>query len=248
MKYLITGGHGNLGSKIRKHIVCASPTHAEMPVEDYPTVLEYFSRVKPDVCIHLAGFIDTKKCENEPSTAFEVNVLGTYNIFRACEIFGTKLIYISTDHVFGDDKGMYKETDKPTPHGVYAWTKYLSEVITLHNPNNMVIRTSFIAKLPPPDEIPGVFKDKYFSGKTVVEIAKDISEAIKMNLSGIWHIGGKRTTILEVAKKRWEELGIVSTGYGTISVEDNPFSRCGIPYLKDSSLDVSKWEEERKKH
>ena len=62
---------------------------------------EQFSQIKPDLVIHCAGMTNVENCEKMPIQANDMNVVVTENIARACSN-KTKLIYISTDQVYGE--------------------------------------------------------------------------------------------------------------------------------------------------
>jgi dTDP-4-dehydrorhamnose reductase len=236
-KVLLTGGSGRLGSVLKNYLEgdVLTPTSEELDITDRQKVDVFFRKNKPNQIIHAAALADVCKCELEPELAFKINVLGTYFIFAACQKYKAKLIYISTDHIFDGEKGNYKETDRPNPQGVYALTKYLGEQITLLNPKNLIIRTSFLKSF----DLPAAFVDKYFSGDLVDIIAQDIALAVKFNLKGIWNIGGPRVSIYEIAKKLKPDVK-------PMKLADNPINKVGLKYLKDTSLDITKWQNFKK--
>jgi dTDP-4-dehydrorhamnose reductase len=238
MRTLLTGGSGRLGSVLKKYLnkpLC--PSSSELDVTDRASVDKYFSKHKISSVIHAAAFADVGGCEADPAKAVLLNILGTMNIFNACKIHGARLIYISTDHIFDGKSGNYKENAKPRPAGIYAITKTLAENVTLFDKNNLVIRTSFIKSFP----LAAAFEDKYFSGDTAVVIAKDIALAAESALSGIINVGGKKVSIYEVAKK-------LNPKVTKMKLKDNPITKCGLPYLKDTSLNTSKWQLYKKRH
>ena len=59
-----------------------------------------FGQIKPDLLIHCASLTSVDDCEKRPLQAKDANVVVTENIARACSN-KTKLIYISTDQVYG---------------------------------------------------------------------------------------------------------------------------------------------------
>lgn len=230
-KIAITGVTGRLGSVLIEKRPELKPLLYNLTLDkDYwfhPEV--FFNDV--DMIIHCAAFTDVRKAEKYPSNCSSLNILGTYNLFRACEEYGVKLITISTDHIFDGERGNYTEDSKPTPIGIYAQTKKIAEDITLLNPNNTVIRTSFIKDF----TLPKAFVDKYFSGDTVDVIADEILKAIDLKiLGGIWNIATEKKTIYDVAKKLNKKVG-------KMKLADNPVNDVGLKYLKDVSLDTSKW-------
>ncbi len=67
-------------------------------VRDYDKCKLIFEKYKPDLVFHAAAHKHVPLMENNPEEAVKNNVLGTYNIARLCEEFGTKkMVLISTD-------------------------------------------------------------------------------------------------------------------------------------------------------
>ena len=68
---------------------------------------------------------------------------------NVCKKFNTKLIYISTDHLFDGKSLIYKEDDVCNPINVYSRTKLKSEnYIKKRLKNFLIIRTNFFGKGP----------------------------------------------------------------------------------------------------
>ncbi len=237
MSTLLTGGTGRLGSEILKHLPkTLAPSSRELDITNRSSVQSFFNKNKLKIIIHCAAMTDVCACETDPDQAMKINVTGLMNLLDSCRKYNTKLVYISTDHIFDGKKGNYKEDDMPNPFGVYAFTKFLGEKITLLNPKNLVIRTSFIKKF----ELPRAFKNKFFSGDTADVIAKDITLAVQSDLKGIWNIGGNKVSIYDIAKKLKPDVL-------PMKLKDNPINKVGLSYLKDVSLDVSRWQAFKRK-
>lgn len=103
-----------------------------------PSTLDVIRQDKDhSIVLHLAAKADVDGCEKdkeqgEEGAAYQINVKGTENVVNACKEGNKKIIYISTDFVFGGDdtpEGGYKEEDKPNPINWYSKTKYLGEEI-----------------------------------------------------------------------------------------------------------------------
>ena len=85
-----------------------------------------FGQIKPDIVIHCAGLINIDFCEREPELANAGNVTVTENIARICSS-KTKLIYISTDQVYGDIIDYSENRENLNPLNQYGKTKLLGE-------------------------------------------------------------------------------------------------------------------------
>jgi len=116
----------------------------DITIPDSMTVV--FRKVKPDAIIHTAALTDVDLCEKEQKKAYSVNVEGTRNLVRLCEINAIPMVYISTDYVFDGMKGDYRENDTPNPVNIYGKSKLDGEHIVrrMENGDWAVIRTSFL--------------------------------------------------------------------------------------------------------
>ena len=81
-----------------------------------------FSQINPDIVIHCAGLVNIDFCEREPELANVGNVTVTENIARICSP-KTKLIYISTDQVYGDIIDYSENRENLNPLNQYGKTK-----------------------------------------------------------------------------------------------------------------------------
>jgi len=82
---------------------------------------------KFDIVFHLAAFSKTGLCEQNPEKSYDINVLGTKNIFQYSYKNKIPLIFTSTDLVFDGVKGNYSEKDKANPINIYGKHKLLAE-------------------------------------------------------------------------------------------------------------------------
>jgi len=110
-------------------------------VETLPAQMEQY---RPDAVIHTAGMSVVDQCEREPEKAREVNAVLARNVAGAAATLGVRLIHISTDHLFGGTRSLYKEDDTPEPLNAYAQTKLLAEQwVTEAHPEALIVRTNF---------------------------------------------------------------------------------------------------------
>ncbi len=115
-------------------------------ITDKAFVRRTIRELSPKVVIHTAAYTDVDGCENDPDTAFKINVLGTENVARACAEYGAGMVYLSTDYVFnGKKRRSYKVSDKPCPLNVYGESKLAGEIIVRSLiRNSIVVRTSWL--------------------------------------------------------------------------------------------------------
>lgn len=150
MKYLITGGSGQLGREMEellKEQQCdfTSYNSSDLNILDKNKIEEVFERDQPDVVIHCAAYTAVDKAEEDEMNG-QVNVEGTRNIAEACKKHGALMIYISTDYVFdGTSEKEYKETDQTNPLNAYGKAKLKGEQIVREILERYyIVRTSWV--------------------------------------------------------------------------------------------------------
>lgn len=169
---LITGANGMVGSYVDFGI---KTDKRMLDVTDLEEVIKIIDKYKPATIIHLAAETDVDRCERDPSYAYAVNAIGTYNVSVAARNVGAKMVYISTSAVFdGLSKVPYNENDKPNPQYFYGHSKYVGEVLVKDISDNHIIA-----------RVCGVFgggpkKDQKFVSKIINQIAQEGCKEIKV--------------------------------------------------------------------
>jgi dTDP-4-dehydrorhamnose reductase len=131
-KMLITGARGILGGDLASFFSSSyrlfPVSSRDFDIRDEGRVLAYLDSVKPDIVLHSAAIADVDRCESDRETARAVNIRGTENVAGACRKTGARMIYYSTDYVFGGEKtSFYVESDTPDPVNYYGYTKLEGE-------------------------------------------------------------------------------------------------------------------------
>lgn len=133
-KVLVTGVGGFLGARVaaffsEKGYEVAGLAHSDLDISDPGAVLARFKTERPDAVIHCAAISDTGYSQQHPDESYKVNVEGSVNIATACVAVGAKLIYMSSDQVYGGCKieGPLPESLDLSPNGVYGQHKLLAE-------------------------------------------------------------------------------------------------------------------------
>jgi dTDP-4-dehydrorhamnose reductase len=109
-------------------------------LDDELAVSQLFAEERPRLIIHCAGVCDVEVCETSPEFAYSVNVEGT-RILVDYAPADTRILYCSSDHVFGGDGGPYYEDTAPVPISVYGRTRVAAEQLVLARPNTLVVRS-----------------------------------------------------------------------------------------------------------
>lgn len=150
MKVIVTGAHGQLGSDV----VCAlqksghTPIPAdreEFDITDADQTQAFFLLHRPDAVIHCAAYTAVDKAESEADICRLVNVTGTENVARAAEMIHAKMLYISTDYIYGGQgETPLCESSPASPLNVYGQTKYAGELAAQKCSRLFVVRTSWV--------------------------------------------------------------------------------------------------------
>jgi len=239
MKILITGASGRLGKELIKIYPDAlTPTIEEMDITNPKSILNYISKHKPDIVIHLAALTDIRKCEEEKELVWKTNVLGTRDLIKACLSFNKDcyFVYLSTACVFYGDRGNYSENDIPHPKNFYSLTKFLGEIMVQcygDGANWLIIRTNFVPREKWP--YPKAFTDRWGTYLFADDLVEAIKKVIDQKLTGIVHIcGEEKLSMYELAKITTPDVQPMTlTKYsGPPLTQDMSLISKRIPYFK----------------
>ena len=191
-----------------------SPGNSAPMVHDWPTLnLEdpewvgtVFSQYRPDILLYAHAVCDVPKCEADPAWAYEMNVGHLHRVLRVLPE-KTRLVYVSSDHVFGGD-GIYDEESLPCPISVYGHTRVQAERFVLDRPQSLVIRTG-LAIGPSPNGRTGhldwlryrtqhnlpitIVVDEYRSTVWVEDLALRVMTLAQSQEAGIRHVSATQT-------------------------------------------------------
>jgi dTDP-4-dehydrorhamnose reductase len=92
----------------------------------------------PAILIYGHAVCDVPKCESAPEWAREINVGQVRDVLSMLPA-QTRVVYVSSDHVFGGD-GIYNEEAEPCPISVYGRTRVEAERLVLERPGSLVVR------------------------------------------------------------------------------------------------------------
>lgn len=150
MKLLVTGAGGMLAQAVLKtahttgHEVVAFDRGA-LDITNSEATRRALDEHRPDAVLHCAGYTRVDDAEHDQSGAFAVNTEGTRNIARAAALVGARLVYPSTDYVFGGTSRVpYRPDHPPSPLNVYGRSKLAGEEAAREAGSWLVIRTSWL--------------------------------------------------------------------------------------------------------
>lgn len=145
---LVKRGHAAVGSDIKDE--CDAPCeYVRLDITAVDDVRRVIESVKPDAVVHCAAWtaVDAAEdAENRP-TVRAINADGTRNIASACRDVGCKMIYISTDYVFGGegDTPWDPDCEDFAPLNYYGKTKLDGEFAVRENLTKFfIVRTSWV--------------------------------------------------------------------------------------------------------
>jgi dTDP-4-dehydrorhamnose reductase len=271
---MLVGADGQLGSDLKKVLSkddLVPLTISDLDITDEEKVNKLITKTSPDVVVNTAAFNDVDGSETKEATAFAVNALGPKNLAIACNSAGAKLVHISTDYVFdGESDAPYCEEDPANPRSAYGisklcgelFVKYLMKKYFLIRPSSLFgsagcmgkggsnFVESVIKKAKSPDAIK-VVSDQIASPTYTFDLAQKISELIRTDYYGLFHVTNKGAcSWFGFAKKTFELLGMTVT-LQKISLNDwkAPAQRPKYSVLKHQRLidlgmdDLRSWED-----
>lgn len=222
IKIFTIGGSGLVGSRIRE-LLAFSYIFDDLSLTTgvditKPETLEVIKQDREHaIVLHLAAKADVDSCEKDKvrgreGQAYKINVEGLKHVIAAARSSNKKIIYISTDFVFGTGEppvGGYAETDTPRPLNWYGETKYQAEEMVKNSGLSFLIlriaypyRKEFAEKK---DFVRSLLERLKNNQKTAVvtdhlmnpTFIDDIAYALKIlidtNASGIFHVVGSQT-------------------------------------------------------
>lgn len=177
-KLLLIGAAGRLGGYLAAHLQAntdyeivrqsrsaASPGWVQFDPRDCHELGASLDAIRPDAVVNAAALTDVDYCQLHPIEAYTANAAVVDNLARWIELQRpqTRLIHISTDHVYGGT-GYQAEADVKIVN-FYAYTKYIAEHHAAKCINHLNIRTNFFGNL-------GVFGRQSYSDWIVGELEK----------------------------------------------------------------------------
>lgn len=206
MKVLVTGFNGQLGFDVVKElnsrsIECKGVDLSDFDITDRDQTLAYLRGYAPDVVVHCAAYTAVDKAEDDEETCRKVNVDGSENLAIGCNELGAKMLYVSTDYVYGGLGDVaFETTDKTDPKSVYGKTKLEGENAVIRNVDKyFIVRTSWVfgingnnfvktmLRLGAERDVLTVVDDQIGSPTYTPDLARLICDLIMTDEYGIYH-------------------------------------------------------------
>ena len=202
-----------------------SPSIRDWPIlqlENSQWIDQVLTQYEPALLLYSHAVCDVPKCETDPTWAYEVNVGNLQRVLKALPAH-TRLVYVSSDHVFGED-GTYDERSVPCPISVYGRTRVEAERLVLKRADSLVVRTG-LAIGPSPNGRTGhldwlryrkqrqlpitIVKDEYRSVVWVEDLARRVMALVASKETGLRHVAATRAVSrIELAEYLLKRLGL----------------------------------------
>ncbi len=244
MKIIVTGAKGQLGYDVIKQlesegIEAVGVDLPEFDITDSVAVDAFIGSERPDGVIHCAAYTAVDTAENEKELCTAVNETGTQNIAQACEKYGCKLIYISTDYVFSGEGTEAFETDSPkAPCNHYGASKLAGEIAALGCSKCFIVRISWVFGINGKNFVKTMLRlsetrdeltvvcDQVGSPTYTPDLSVLLSDMIKTEKYGVYHATNEglctwaefASEIMRLAKKKTKIIPVASSEYKTIAV------------------------------
>lgn len=233
MKWLITGGSGQLGRTLDDYLKesgeeVVALTKNSLDINNYAQVKEVISGHRPEVVVNCAAWTDVDGAEMQMDQAVATNARAAHSLSRLAKESDFRFIHISTDFVFGaDGKDLYSEDDSHCPVNFYGASKAMGEALVMEeNPDAVIIRASWLYS-PYGKNFPKAIIRKLITDESSISVVDDqagqptscrsLSQTIKLiglrsELRGIFH-GSSQGNVsrFEFAQEIAAQLGYKSS-------------------------------------
>lgn len=165
-KILVTGATGFLGAHVvrsllerRKTVIAAKRrgsdmwrldevsgriTTADMELLDPSSIDRVIALAAPDIVIHCAAYgVDYR--EQDMQTAFDVNVHGSFELFKACTAHRIgRFVHIGSCFEYGDKDHPVREEESLNPTTIYGATKAAASILLLQSAKNLDVELAVL--------------------------------------------------------------------------------------------------------
>jgi dTDP-4-dehydrorhamnose reductase len=276
MRVAVIGSEGQLGSDLVQVLSLSDRyevvpfNHERLDVRQRDQVAALVTHDRFDTVVNCAAYTRVDDCEDQPAEAFLVNAQGAFEVARACAGSGALCVHISTDYVFGGDKGSpYSENDLAQPLNVYGASKLAGELLVRQAAGRwLIVRISsvfgkrgsrgkggnFIETILSKARSNGriqVVNDIWMSPSYTLDTARLLEELIRQEATGVFHAANSgRCTWFDFAEQAVRMAGLtaevepVSSSLYPTKARRPRDSSLSVNYLeKTLGRSIRRWEE-----
>lgn len=228
MKILVTGVKGQLGHDMvneleRRGMEALGVDIEEMDITDASSVERVIKDASPDAVIHCAAYTAVDAAEENEELCRRVNRDGPQNIANVCKELDIKMVYISTDYVFGGEgQHFWKPEDQCNPQSVYGKTKYEGELAVMNTLDKyFIVRIAWVfgingknfvrtmLNLSKSHDTVRVVNDQFGSPTYTFDLARLLADMVVTDKYGIYHATNEGTcSWYEFACAIFKEAGV----------------------------------------
>lgn len=211
--WLITGATGLLGQELVRQAAGRVPlcgTFFSRQPDPHPAVAWAPLDVGDESAVHAlihalqpAAIIHTAYRKTDPGL-WRVTALGAGYVAQAAAQAGARLVHVSSDVLLDGEHAPYDESAQPGPLQPYGFAKAEAErLVAQAAPEAVLVRTSLICRLDPPDPISAwiidsvqqgqpitLFTDEIRSPVWVQDLAAALLELATLPFAGILNVAG----------------------------------------------------------
>ncbi|MFQ3192905.1 MAG: dTDP-4-dehydrorhamnose reductase [Paraglaciecola sp.] len=205
MNIVVIGKSGQLAHEIMRlagddNVHCLG--RDDINILDAVNLASVLNRFQPEGIINASAYTAVDKAESDQTNAYALNHTAVVNLATYAKQHHCHLVHVSTDYVFGGDKGSpYKFDDSYHPQGVYGASKAAGEkaLLDIYPQASCILRTSWVyashgnnfvktmLRLMAEKPELGVIDDQIGSPTWARDLAKACVYAIKNQVSGVHH-------------------------------------------------------------
>jgi nucleoside-diphosphate-sugar epimerase len=221
MRFLITGGDGNVGPAIVERVrqmgdvvIFDRGIGDDHECETISGDVREFSVVDEacvdvDIVLHAAAITDLSQAEESPEQCFDVNVSGTYNVCKAANRHDVqKLVFFSSREVYGRGNSV-TENAPLDPVNVYGRSKAAAEgIVRQIGPSHLVLRTTNLFGTG--SDVVSAFVEDVVHGREIQQYGNPtldllslpdfldiVEELLRTDTTGTYNVGSGQTFTLD---------------------------------------------------
>ncbi|MDX1683452.1 MAG: dTDP-4-dehydrorhamnose reductase, partial [Phycisphaeraceae bacterium] len=181
-----------------------------------------------DIVVLCAGWTDVDGAEEEETRAHAVNATGPGHLALRCSEIGARLVYYSTDYVFGEHDNQrqpWAVDATPCPINAYGRTKLAGErAVASAGKEHLIVRTSWLyapwgqnfiltmLRLAKERERLQVVDDQHGRPTSVTQLTTATRALMEAERVGLWHVaGGGEATWCDMATAAIDAAGLNAT-------------------------------------
>jgi dTDP-4-dehydrorhamnose reductase len=150
MKFLLTGGNGQVGHELRRTLSplgqVSAPSRDVLDLEQADSLRSAVRDLQPRVIVNAAAYTAVDQAEGDAERATRINAKAVEVLAEEAHRCGALMVHFSTDYVFDGTKAdPYVEDDVPHPLNIYGRSKLAGEdALRSRGDAHLIFRTSWV--------------------------------------------------------------------------------------------------------